>query len=553
MKQQKKIRLGFDLDGIIVDKPPLVPKKMIERLFKGSKESLSYRFPKSKLEQFIRKLSHFYLFRPAIRRNIVLIRNLKQLKNYQVFLISSRYSFLAKETKLWLKKRRIANIFKEIYLNTENEAPHLFKEKMINKLRINYFFEDDHDIVNYLRKKLQKTEVLLVGQNSEGMIEKYIRIPKLRMLFLLTYYYPYWTGLTAYAQRTAEGLVARDHQVTVLTSRHQKELPFWETFRHVKIIRLKPLFRVSRSFFIPSLLPKLWRQLNEIDVLIIYLPFAEVLPAVILAKIRRKKVFLIHNGDLLLPRGFLNRIIEKTYLWLTKIAIPLADKTVVQTWDFASHSPLLSKVKPKLIQIYPPAEILKPNPQDVANWQKELNLKDKKVIGLVGRFVKEKGFDYLFKAIPLILKTFPQAVILFAGPRQMAYENFYRECIPYIKKYRDKVIFTGLILDRQKMANFYKLLDVFVISSRQDCFPATQVEAMICQVPVVATNIPGTREAIKKTGMGLLVKPNSPKALAKGIIKVLRNPTKYIKPISKNEIFDSQEAIVKYERLFRDD
>ncbi|TEU08072.1 MAG: hypothetical protein E3J25_12655 [Anaerolineales bacterium] len=46
----------------------------------------------------------------------------------------------------------------------------------------------------------------------------------MKILTAITYYYPHWTGLTAYAQRLAEGLVTRGHQVTVLTSRYRKDL-----------------------------------------------------------------------------------------------------------------------------------------------------------------------------------------------------------------------------------------------------------------------------------------------------------------------------------------
>ena len=42
----------------------------------------------------------------------------------------------------------------------------------------------------------------------------------MKVLMVLTYYHPHWTGLTAYAKRLAEGLARRGHSVTVLTSRH---------------------------------------------------------------------------------------------------------------------------------------------------------------------------------------------------------------------------------------------------------------------------------------------------------------------------------------------
>ena len=43
----------------------------------------------------------------------------------------------------------------------------------------------------------------------------------MRILSILTYYAPHWTGLTQHAQHVAEGLAARGHDVTVLTSRYE--------------------------------------------------------------------------------------------------------------------------------------------------------------------------------------------------------------------------------------------------------------------------------------------------------------------------------------------
>jgi len=68
-----------------------------------------------------------------------------------------------------------------------------------------------------------------------------------RILTVLTYYYPHWTGLTAYARLLAEGLARRGHQVTVLTSRYWSTLPREETHNGVRIVRLKPWFRLSRG------------------------------------------------------------------------------------------------------------------------------------------------------------------------------------------------------------------------------------------------------------------------------------------------------------------
>jgi len=159
--QMRKTKIAFDLDGVIIDKPPLVPKSLIERLFRGNNDKkLHYRFPKSKLEQFVRKVSHFYLFRPPIKQNIELVREISHNSGYEIYFVSSRYSFLKKETDLWLEKRDLKNVAKDIFLNLNDEQPHLFKEKILNELKPDIFIDDDETIVRYLRQNISSTKII---------------------------------------------------------------------------------------------------------------------------------------------------------------------------------------------------------------------------------------------------------------------------------------------------------------------------------------------------------------------------------------------------------
>ncbi len=151
----EKIKIAFDLDGVIINKPPLVPKSLIERLFRGnSDEKLHYRFPKSRLEQKIRKLSHFYLLRQPIKKNVEIVKELAKNPQYELFIISSRYSFLEKETNILFKKWNLNGIFKEVILNVKNEQPHLFKERILKEIKPLIFVDDDGRLADYLVDKL---------------------------------------------------------------------------------------------------------------------------------------------------------------------------------------------------------------------------------------------------------------------------------------------------------------------------------------------------------------------------------------------------------------
>ena len=169
----KRIRVAFDLDGVIIDKPPLIPKKWIEILFRGfEKDGLHYRFPKSKLEQKIRKISHFYLFRPPIRNNIEFIRQLSKDKKYELYIVSGRYSFLKNETREWLEKRGLDGIFQKVILNLADEQPHLFKEKILRELQPEIFIDDDELLVEYL-KKTTRTKVFCFSKENNHSLGTY--------------------------------------------------------------------------------------------------------------------------------------------------------------------------------------------------------------------------------------------------------------------------------------------------------------------------------------------------------------------------------------------
>lgn len=155
----KIIKIGFDLDGVIIDKPPLIPKKLIEWLYRGRiNTELSYRFPNTKIERYIRWLSHHPILRPPIKKNIKNIQALSKNKKYRLYAISSRYGFLEKRTKEWLDFYKLNDLFDEVHLNLDNNQPHKYKEKMINKLKINVFVDDDPLLINFLRKKIVKTD-----------------------------------------------------------------------------------------------------------------------------------------------------------------------------------------------------------------------------------------------------------------------------------------------------------------------------------------------------------------------------------------------------------
>jgi glycosyltransferase involved in cell wall biosynthesis len=251
-----------------------------------------------------------------------------------------------------------------------------------------------------------------------------------------------------------------------------------------------------------------------------------------------------------MPGGLVDQSIQKVGTALLTASGRLATVVCPLNAAYAENSVFLQRFSGKLVPILPPVDIPTANPETAARWREELGLREKRVVGIVGRFVEEKGFDYLFRALPELLENDPDVRVVYAGEHDMVYEDFYSRCRPLIEPLSDFVTFTGLIRDRQRLADFYAMCDVLVLPSRTDSFAAVQVEAMLCGTPVVASDIPGARVPVRLTGMGLLVEPRSPGALATGIRKVVEDPARYTRPRDEiQDVFDPVESVDRYEAL----
>lgn len=166
--EKKKIKIGVDLDGVIIGKPFFVPKDLMEWLVRSHNNSKTkYRFPKLKAEIYLRKKSHHWLLRPPIRKNLEAIKELAKKKNIEIYIISGRYGFLKEKTQFWLKKHRAKNSFKRTFINLRNEQPHLFKERILKKLNLDYFFDDDPIIIKHLKTQVKNTKLYLVKKSDE--------------------------------------------------------------------------------------------------------------------------------------------------------------------------------------------------------------------------------------------------------------------------------------------------------------------------------------------------------------------------------------------------
>lgn len=372
----------------------------------------------------------------------------------------------------------------------------------------------------------------------------------MRVLTTLTYYHPHWTGLTSFARRIAEGLAARGHAVTVLTTRHTPALAAEELVGGVRVIRLHPWLFVSRGAIAPSWPVHVARQIRRHDVVHIHTPQAEALLIAGMARLSGRPVLMTHHGDLVMPAGLFNRVVERSVTAAMSAAGRLAARVAPLSADYARHSAFLRPFGTRLHPVSPPVEMPQPRLDEVAAWRRALGLSHKRVIGFAGRFVEEKGFDYLLQAVPALAAGDPRVHLVFAGEHQVVYESFYERCRDLLERHQDRLTSVGLLRDPQRLADFYALCDVFALPSRTDSLAGVQIEAMLSGTPVVAADIPGAREVVQRTGMGRLCRPGDPDHLAETLLAVLAERDTLVKPRDHiRSVYDHEQSVQEYDRL----
>ena len=111
----------------------------------------------------------------------------------------------------------------------------------------------------------------------------------------------------------------------------------------------------------------------------------------------------------------------------------------------------------------------------------------------------------------------------------------------------------SIITNKKNISNYYKIADLFVLTSIYEGFGNVLVEAGMFKIPIISTNCKsGPKEILNNGKYGDLVDIGDTEKLSRLIIKNLKKPN--INKISKMhkslKIFNIKNHIIKYEKIF---
>jgi glycosyltransferase involved in cell wall biosynthesis len=140
-------------------------------------------------------------------------------------------------------------------------------------------------------------------------------------------------------------------------------------------------------------------------------------------------------------------------------------------------------------------------------------------IGMVARFGPEKGQSHLIRALGILREgSLPDArlVLVGDGPTRPEMEKLARSL-----GVADRVEFAGM---RNDVDRLHPTFDLVALTSECEAFPVSLLEAMACGRAIVASDLPGVREAVVEGETGDLFPVGDSRALADRITRLARDP-----------------------------
>ncbi|MEJ2607301.1 MAG: glycosyltransferase family 4 protein [Anaerolineales bacterium] len=378
----------------------------------------------------------------------------------------------------------------------------------------------------------------------------------MRILTSLYYYRPHFSGLTVYTERLSRSLAARGHDVTILTSRYDRNLASLESMNGVQVRRINVAFTVSKGPLMPTIPYWAMRLIPKHDIVHLHVPQLDAAFFAALAKFFRKPVVLTYHCDLNLPPSPVNWLASQASRFANAVSATLSDVVVTNTRDYAEESRFLRRFLGKLQVIPPPIEVSQVDADIVKDLKSRWNIQDgQQIIGMAARLATEKGAQVLARALPQVLTRWPRARVIYAGQYRnvIGEEAYARRLQPLIDELGEHWLFAGS-LSQDELAAFFSLCHLTVLPSLNttESFGMVQVESIFLGTPVIASDLPGIRQPVKQTGMGRVFPAGDSRALAEAIVDILDSPGKYLcESDVLTQRFGSAHVAEEYEMLFR--
>lgn len=339
----------------------------------------------------------------------------------------------------------------------------------------------------------------------------------MRILMATPIYPPEIGGPATYTVELAKRLKG-EHEIVVLAFADNAEQI--EGTRLVAISKRHPLpVRLLRFFFAAL------AEVRRADAVYVQNAVAAGLPIALACRILRKKFTVKFVGDEAWERARLRNLTHKRleeFLkhpegdWKIRLLMRIQKYVLQRAAYVTTPSAYLREEIIRHYHVRSERAIINYNAADAPNIALFAAKPHLHQIAVTARLVMWKGIDGVIRATALLLKRFPDIRLMVAGEGP---EEQKLRALSNSVGINDHVTFLGQI-SRAETWHLRKNSAVYVLNSTYEGLPHTALTSFAARIPIIATDISGTNEAVYHEETGLLVPPNDDAALAQAIERI---------------------------------
>ncbi|MCX5859246.1 MAG: glycosyltransferase family 4 protein [Proteobacteria bacterium] len=343
----------------------------------------------------------------------------------------------------------------------------------------------------------------------------------------------------------------------VVTRRHEPSWPEVEEVDGLRIHRLPPagLGKAAEFAFVLTSLVFLFRIRKDFKILhFLLVSFPNSLVALVM-KLLGKRVLVKIAGAGVLSRGNPPARIIRNFILRRMDGFLATTDEIVREFQGAGFDPRRIHRIPNGVDTGHFAPV---SGAEKKIRRRDLSLPEEgKIILYSGRISAEKGPHLLLEAWLRLAAEFPDLCLVIIGSGRLQEKNIETRMnqlldAPAAQAFRARVIRKGEVSD---LAPFLQAADLFALPSLQEGLSNALLEAMASGLPVLATRLPGTVEALGENGGGVLVNPGETGDLARGLREILAAPERWPEAGSRNrkraeEYFSLAEVARRYSELY---
>lgn len=150
--------------------------------------------------------------------------------------------------------------------------------------------------------------------------------------------------------------------------------------------------------------------------------------------------------------------------------------------------------------------------------RQKLGIKNNFVFGFLGRIRDDKGINELFKSFEIVYQTNNQCKLLVVGPWD-------EEHIKDKELYSKMTNHPGVILPGRTddVPLFLSIMDVFIMTTWREGFGNVYIQAAAMGIPVIGSDVTGSKSAVYANYNGLLVNPHDISDISSAMFTMMKD------------------------------